>query len=47
MAAIETRIVEKIKAGIKVTSVRVTLLDGSGAVIDLGEAELRIFRSGL
>lgn len=46
VASIETRIVEELRAGISVTSVRVTLLDGTGAVIDLGQARLQIFGSG-
>lgn len=46
VAMIETRVVEKSKNGIKVTSVRVTLLDGTGAVINLGQAQLKILRSG-
>lgn len=46
VAKIETRVVNKSKNGIKVTAVRVTLLDGTGAVIDLGQADLRIMRSG-
>lgn len=47
LASIETRVVEQLKGGIAVTSVRVTLLDGTGAVINLGQARLQIFRSGL
>lgn len=46
VATIETRVVDQIKAGIAVTSVRVTLLDGSGAVINLGQARLQVLRSG-
>lgn len=45
LARIETRIVEEVKGGVRVTSVRVTLLDGTGAVINLGQAELSILRS--
>ncbi len=40
-------IVRKIPQGISVTALRITLLDGSGAVIDLGEAKLSIRDSGL
>lgn len=47
LARIETLVVEKSNNGIAVTSVRVTMLDGTGAVINLGQAELRILRSGL
>lgn len=47
VATIETRVVEQLKGGIAVTSVRVTLLDGTGAVINLGQARLQVFRSGL
>lgn len=46
VAKIETKLVEETRTGVKVTSVRVTLLDGSGAVIDLGQAELSIRRAG-
>ena len=50
VAKIDRRLVEKVKHGIKVTSVRVTLLDGTGTptgtVINLGEARLRIMPSG-
>ena len=46
VAKIETRVVDRSKNGISVTSVRVTLLDGTGAVINLGQAELKILRSG-
>lgn len=47
VAKIETQVVDKWRNGIRVTSVRVTLADGSGAVLNLGQAELRIMRSGL
>ena len=47
VARIETAVVDKLGSGIAVTSVRVTLLDGTGAVIDLGQARLQVFRSGL
>lgn len=47
VARIETRLVQRYQTGIHVTAVRLTLLDGSGAVINLGEAKLRIRSSGL
>lgn len=47
VAQIQTRLVEKWRTGIKVTSVRITLLDGTGTVINLGQAQLRIMPSGL
>ncbi|HWJ80954.1 MAG TPA: choice-of-anchor P family protein [Nocardioides sp.] len=39
---IETNIVKKLKAGLQVTALRLTLLDGSGAVVDLGVARMRV-----
>jgi hypothetical protein len=47
LVEIETGVVSKYKAGIEVVAVRLTLLDGSGAVIDLGHAKLLIAGSGL
>jgi hypothetical protein len=44
VAKLERRIVTKSRTGLTVVSLRITLLDGSGAVIDLGEAALRIAR---
>jgi len=44
---LERSIVSKTKIGVKVVALRITLLDGSGAVIDLGSAKLAIARSGL
>jgi hypothetical protein len=44
VAKLERRVVTRSRTGIKVVALRVTLLDGSGAVIDLGEAQLRIQR---
>jgi len=41
---LERRVVVRTATGIKVVALRVTLLDGSGAVIDLGEAQLQIRR---
>ncbi|GAA3829109.1 choice-of-anchor P family protein [Nocardioides panacisoli] len=42
LVKIETNLVKKLKAGIEVTAVRLTLLDGSGAVVDLGVARMRV-----
>lgn len=42
VAKLERKVVTRSKTGIKVIALRVTLLDGSGAVINLGEAKLRI-----
>jgi hypothetical protein len=39
---IEGNIVQKLKAGLQVTALRLTLLDGSGAVVDLGVARMRV-----
>ena len=47
LVEIETGVVEEFKSGIEVTAVRLTLLDGSGAVIDLGHAKLLIAGTGL
>jgi hypothetical protein len=44
VARLERRVVTRSRNGITVVALRVTLLDGSGAVIDLGEASLRITR---
>lgn len=44
---VETNIVEKTESGIAVTAVRIFLLDGSGAVVNLGHSQLFIKRSGL
>lgn len=46
VARLERNIVKKIKSGLWVTSLRITLLDGSGAVYNLGETKLRIRSSG-
>ena len=46
VARLERNIVDKSKNGISVTSLRITLLDGTGAVINLGQAELKILSSG-
>ncbi len=47
LVEIETGVVEKFKSGIEVIAVRLTLLDGSGAVVDLGHAKLLIADSQL
>ena len=47
VAKIERNIVTKGKIGISVVALRITLLDGTGAVIDLGSAQLYIKYSGL
>ena len=44
---LERSIVTKTKIGIQVIALRITLLDGTGAVIDLGTAKLAIARSGM
>jgi hypothetical protein len=44
VAKLEPKVVTKIRNGIQVTALRITLLDGSGAVIDLGTAKLSIRR---
>ena len=44
VARLERKVVTKTRTGISVVALRITLLDGSGAVINLGEAALRIDR---
>jgi hypothetical protein len=44
VAKLERKVVTRSKTGLKVVALRVTLLDGSGAVVDLGEAKLNIGR---
>jgi hypothetical protein len=44
VAKLERKVVTRSKTGLKVVALRVTLLDGSGAVVDLGEAKLNIRR---
>lgn len=46
IARIESKIIQRSKSGINVTAVRVTLLDGSLAVINLGFAKAGLRRSG-
>jgi hypothetical protein len=47
LVKIDTGVTKKLKNGIEVIAVRLTLLDGTGAVIDLGHARLQISDSGL
>ena len=47
LVEIQTGVVEEVKNGLDVVAVRLTLLDGTGAVIDLGHARLQIAGSGL
>jgi hypothetical protein len=47
LAKIEPRLVRHIHGGIDVTALRVTLLDGRLAQVDIGHARVRITRSGL
>lgn len=42
LAKIEEKVVEKFRGGIQVIALRVTLLDGTGAVIDLGIAKTQV-----
>lgn len=44
LVRLEDQITTRVKDGIKVIALRVTILDGTGAEIDLGTAELRIRR---
>ncbi len=44
---VDTNVVTKKKTGVDVVAVRITLLNGSGAVIDLAHASLAIAGSGL
>ncbi|MDF1603240.1 choice-of-anchor P family protein [Nocardioides sp. YIM 152315] len=46
VAKLEPLVVERLKTGMKVVGLRVSLLDGTGAVLDLATARLRIGRSG-
>lgn len=47
LVQIDTNVVTEMDSGLDVVAVRLTLLDGSGAVIDLGHARLLIAGSGL
>jgi hypothetical protein len=42
VARLERRVITKTQTSVSVVALRITLLDGTGAVIDLGEAKLRI-----
>jgi hypothetical protein len=42
VAKLQRHLVRRTATGIKVTALRITLLDGTGAVIDLGEAQIRV-----
>jgi hypothetical protein len=42
VAKLETHLVHRSRTGLSVTALRITLLDGSGAVIDLGRAQLKV-----
>jgi hypothetical protein len=44
---VDTNVVTKSRSGVDVVAVRVTLLNGTGAVVDLGHAALTIAGSGL
>ena len=44
VAKIEPHVVEPLKNGLSVTALRISVLDGTGAVIDLGNAQLQIRR---
>jgi hypothetical protein len=45
VAKLERFVVERSKAGIHVIALRITLLDGDGAVINLGQAKMQIVRN--
>jgi hypothetical protein len=44
VARLERNVVTRFRGGLKVVALRVTLLDGQGAVVDLGNAQVRIRR---
>ena len=44
VAKLERRVVTRSATGLRVVALRITLLDGSGAVVNLGEARLQIRR---
>ncbi|GAB3197787.1 hypothetical protein GCM10027062_10290 [Nocardioides hungaricus] len=44
VAKLEPKVVERLPSGLKVVALRITLLDGTGAVIDLGVAKTTIRR---
>lgn len=47
LVKVQTNVVKKLKSGLDVVALRLTLLDGTGAVIDLGHAKLSILGSGI
>ncbi len=47
LAEVEFKVTSRTNSGGKVTAIRVTLLDGSGTVLNLGEAKLNISAPGL
>lgn len=47
VASLTPKLVRRIHDGIDVTALQITLLDGSGAIINLGHAKVRITPSGL
>ena len=42
VAKIESKVVERLRFGIGVTALRITVLDGTGAVINLGNAQFQV-----
>jgi hypothetical protein len=44
VAKLETAVTQELKNGLAVTALRITLLDGTGAVIDLGNARFQVRR---
>jgi hypothetical protein len=46
VAKLERNVVRKINGGLHLVALRVTLLEGTGAVVDLGEAKLKVRASG-
>ncbi|MEV7430895.1 choice-of-anchor P family protein [Nocardioides sp. NPDC092400] len=47
LVRLEANVVDKTRLGIRVTAVRLTLLDGTGATVNLGNARLEIKPSGV
>lgn len=47
LVKLERGLTTRIRSGLRVIGLRLTLLDGSGATVDLGIAQLRVMRSGL
>lgn len=45
VAKLEPRVVTRLRNGVKVIGLRITLLDGSGAVINLGNAQVQVRRA--